>query len=303
MTGMRDGQLQVLLATDGSEAARHAEIWAANLRTSGRRRILDIACVAGAGIVGTGWGASADRPAVRQAIRELQESDLRSAERVANSVGERLQADADITVRTWARQGVIAEELIGLVEDLRPDITIVGHRGRSRLAHLVLGSVATALVTHSPRATLVVRNDPSSLPAPGRALVVFDGTSGAERMIRWLAELGILDGAEVTLLALPDLPSGTPQILRDATPDVGEALAERVASEAEAQVMVLGASGALVEPRVDLGHPLEAIQHAIEADRPDVVVLPRHAAPRGREALADEIVRQGPTAVLVVPVS
>jgi nucleotide-binding universal stress UspA family protein len=303
MTEERTDRLELLLATDGSDESRRTESWALGLRVAGhRRRVVDVACVAGAGIVGTGWGASSDRPAVRQAIRELQEGELRTAERVANAVADRIQADTNVTVRTWARQGVIAEELICLVEDIQPDIVIVGHRGRSRLVHLILGSVANALIAHSPRATLVVREEAVDPPVPRRPLVVFDGTPGAERMVRWLADIGLTEDADVTILGLPDLPSGTPESLRDAAPGIADAVAERVQREVEAQREIL-AGTARVMLRTDLGHPVDAVRRAIEETDADLVVVARHLTPRGREAVADEIVRQAGHAVLVVPVA
>jgi nucleotide-binding universal stress UspA family protein len=299
----RSGRLEILLATDGSAEARRAEAWALGLRIGDRRRIIDVACVAGAGVVGTGLGTSSERPAVRQAIRELQEGELRAAERVANAVADRIQAGSSVTVRTWARQGVIAEELICLVEDIRPDVVVVGHRGRSRLVHLFLGSVANALIAHSPSATLVVRTEALDPPLPRHPLVVFDSTPGAERMVRWLAERGIVDGADLTLLGLPDLPSGTPEALRKSAPEVAEEMASRVREGLEAQRALLAPDGAPIDLRVDLGHPIEAVLRTAKETDADLVIVVRHLTPRGRESVADEIVRHAGHAVLVVPVT
>jgi nucleotide-binding universal stress UspA family protein len=292
--------MSILLASDDSDAARAAESWVAALRHTGPYRV-DVASVAGANLFGGGWGAQMDRPAVRQAVRELQESELRTAERVANAVGERLQQATDVTVRTWARQGLVAEELIALVEDLLPDLVVVGHRGRSKVAQLVMGSVANALIAHSPRPTLVVRTPAAGPAAPRHAVIAYDGTPAADRLVGRLAELGLVTGAEVTIVGLPDLPAGTAESLADTTPLLAEAITARVRSDLEAPTRTLVAAGATVAQRIALDHPLVAIEQAVKSVGADLLIMLRHRTPRGREALADQAARRSGGAVLVVP--
>lgn len=300
MDERRSPGLSILFASDDSDTARAAESWVAALRRTGPYRV-DVASVAGANLFGGGWGARMDRPAVRQAVRELQESELQTAERVANAVGERLQQGGEVLVRTWARQGVPAEELIALVEDLLPDVVVVGHRGRSKVAQLVMGSVANALIAHSPRPTLVVRTPAAGTAVPRHAVIAFDGTPAAGRLVDWLATVGLVHGAEVTLVGLPDLPAGTAESLADTTPLLADAIREKVKSDLEQPTRTLVAAGANVARRIALEHPLAAIEQAVSSTGADLLIVLRHRTPRGREAFADQAARRSGGAVLVVP--
>ena len=130
----------VLLATDDWEAARSAEAWVSRLRWSGPCGV-DILCVAGHGITRLGWGMQTYWTAVRSAVEEMRQSERLAAERIANTVGERLQ-HAGLTVRTWARQGDAAEEILAQIEFDQPDLVVLGPRGRSSVLLLVDGSLS-----------------------------------------------------------------------------------------------------------------------------------------------------------------
>lgn len=63
-------------------------------------------------------------------------------------------------------EGVVVDEILGLLERHPTDLLIVGSRGLSTARRLLLGSVSTALVTHAPCPVLVVR-PPITTPAAG----------------------------------------------------------------------------------------------------------------------------------------
>jgi len=63
-------------------------------------------------------------------------------------------------------EGVVVDEILGLLERRPTDILVVGSRGLSTARRLLLGSVSTALVTHAPCPVLVVRPPPTA-PSAG----------------------------------------------------------------------------------------------------------------------------------------
>ena len=49
------------------------------------------------------------------------------------------------------------EQIVRHAQDWKADLIVVGHRGRTFLDHLLIGSVARHAITHAPCAVLVAR--------------------------------------------------------------------------------------------------------------------------------------------------
>ncbi len=93
------------------------------------------------------------------------------------------------------RIGEVAEEVVGLAEELEVDLIVVGTRGRSAIRRALMGSVSDSVVRHARCPVVVVRSQetddkrkgdprPGNLPwGPGKA-------SSAWRGIRWAMERG-----------------------------------------------------------------------------------------------------------------
>jgi nucleotide-binding universal stress UspA family protein len=89
-----------------------------------------------------------DDQRVERAAREIAEEGAQRA-RVAG-----LAAEAD--VRQGAAAGEIAAALLDVAEQRDADLVVVGRRGMSRIAAVVLGSVSDAAVRDGRRPVLVV---------------------------------------------------------------------------------------------------------------------------------------------------
>lgn len=74
----------------------------------------------------------------------------------ASSAVARLQAHG-IAAVAEVRDGSAANELITAAGDVAADLIVIGSRGRTGLARLVLGSVARSVLFHSPVSVLIVR--------------------------------------------------------------------------------------------------------------------------------------------------
>gem|GEM_PF-153697 len=69
------------------------------------------------------------------------------------SIAEEIGAEIRIHIQT----GDARSEIIRLAQQLAADIIVLGSVGRSRLDRLLLGSVSSYVVEHSPISTLIVR--------------------------------------------------------------------------------------------------------------------------------------------------
>jgi nucleotide-binding universal stress UspA family protein len=86
----------------------------------------------------------------------VMEEQVRFCEEIANSAKSELAA-AGFKVDTRILQGDPREALIDAAKAVGADLLVVGSHGRSGIARLVLGSVASHVVSHAPCNVLVVK--------------------------------------------------------------------------------------------------------------------------------------------------
>ena len=291
---------RVLLATDDSEQARLAKSWVSRLRRT-RPCVVDVLCVAGHGMAHLSWGMQTYREPVRQAVEGLRQGEMLTAQRIANAVGERLQHNG-VTVHAWARQGDAAEEILAHIELEQPDMVVVGPRGRSGLARLLLGSVSQQVIASADRPILVARRPGSEHgPLPGRLLVLVDGGPGAETTIDWIVQQGWAIGASMSVLGLLGVPAG----LDSDEPEPASALHGLVRGDAESSldrlVAPLREQAETLTIELEIGHPLEGALRAAEELAADLIVVARPPRRRGQDPLAKKVARYASTSVLIVP--
>jgi nucleotide-binding universal stress UspA family protein len=191
-----------------------------------------------------------------------------------------------------------------LESDLSYDLAVIGTRGRSSIAQIMLGSVAENIARRAPCSVLLVPQDRAAGPFE-HALAAVDFSPSS----RYAAELATAfvgrGGKGMTLAHVVELP--TP--LRDhpnralldpdsSTTRGATEVLERWAKELRDEL------GATVQTRLDVGHPTERIL-ALLADDPsyDLVVTGSHGRGSLRRLLlgsvASQIVRHARKPVLV----
>lgn len=291
---------RVLFPTDGSEAARAAEAWITRLRWRDRT-IVDVLSVAAPGITRMGWSMEGDRSTARQAAEQLRQAEIIASERSANDASLRLQ-EAGLRTRTLARQGDVAEEIISVADAERPDLVVLGPRGRSRIAQFFLGSVSRQIIEDVSTPVLVARQPPAGDGLlPDRVLVLADGDRPAASAVDWLAEAGLVAGAHVVLLGLLGQPEG----IEHEDPDLASRVYASLRSDADASLEALATrlqdEVADIELEARTGHPFEATVEVAERVEPDLIVVARHRSRRGHAPFAEKITRYGSTSVLTVP--
>lgn len=89
------------------------------------------------------------RDTVAQYLRDLALEDLKD--------GERILAEAGIPCRTEIRTGHVAREIVDFAAAGGFDLIVLGAKGRSALADLLLGSVAQRVLATAVQSVLLVR--------------------------------------------------------------------------------------------------------------------------------------------------
>jgi nucleotide-binding universal stress UspA family protein len=138
----------ILVAIDGSDASQRALVRAVEEAKVWNAR-LHVAYVVETGLFSS---LPADNTV---------EIMFRVLEKEGNSVLERAEKFATengVTVSTHMKQGHAGSEVVTLAKKENADLVMIGSHGKSQTDRLLIGSVSTYVVTHSPVTTMVVRS-------------------------------------------------------------------------------------------------------------------------------------------------
>jgi len=142
-----DPAMSVLFATDGSDHALKAARFLAGILVPGAEIHL-LTVLSMEMEPRTYLGELSDAAARRTRIDEETDEAVGETRRILEEAGH--------AVSVRQRFGNPPDETLSEVEELGPDLVVVGRRGLSRTAGLLLGSVSSFLLRHSPSPVLVV---------------------------------------------------------------------------------------------------------------------------------------------------
>jgi nucleotide-binding universal stress UspA family protein len=143
----------VLIAYDGSDFAKAAIAEAANQLAAGRRAIV---VTVSEPLGGIPFFGAAGAPVEPETMEGLVDAAEQSAQKIAEE-GAGLARDVGFDAEPLVVIGGPVWNLIVEAADQRgADLIVIGSRGRSGIAHILLGSVAAAVAQHSKRSVLIV---------------------------------------------------------------------------------------------------------------------------------------------------
>jgi nucleotide-binding universal stress UspA family protein len=145
----------ILIAYDGSQDAKAAVTRAAELLITGPALVVTL-WNASERVVSTSAGAATYAPIFGE-IDELERSSARATAEQGAALARELGFDASPLV---ARSRNVWRAILDLAAEHDARAIVVGSRGQSSLADVLLGSVPGRIVHHSDRPVLVVRAKP-----------------------------------------------------------------------------------------------------------------------------------------------
>lgn len=192
-------------------------------------------------------------------------------EQEARHALERQAASLPVSHRVIvAREPSAAHGLLDLIRNEQPDLTVMATHGREGLSRVLLGSVAAAVIQHSFRPVLCVREPDHGGALPYRRILVpTDLSPGARLAFPMAALLARTFGSE--LIAVHVLPSGG-EGPRPTEADVWKSL------EADFEGLPLTA-------QVHSGSVWRTIVETARIEKADLVVM----STRGHDSLGDRI--------------
>ncbi len=199
--------MKLLIAYDGSE---HAKAAVRDLRRSG----IPAQSTALVTTVGESPEPAVGTPSLDPTIGRRTEPliahdrnavalSLSHAEEVAQE-GALLLRDVlpRIDVTTHVRLGRPAEVILDSADAYGAELIVVGARGRSALARLLIGSVSQQVATTSARSVLVARRVVERGDNPIRIIVGIDGSTASHAAVEAVAKRAWSDDTEVRVVAI-----------------------------------------------------------------------------------------------------
>ncbi|MGH7322446.1 MAG: universal stress protein [Candidatus Rokuibacteriota bacterium] len=291
----KQGAFRVLLATDGSPAARAAV--AATLMFP--------------------W----PEPTRVQCIvaRKTRASGRRRA-RVADAPDRRLRRIVETVSRALARRWPDAEvaildmsplkAVLSQARRFKASVIVVGSRGHGALGRLLMGSVSRDVIRRARCPVLVVRGRPRALRS---LLVGLDGSINAKRAARFVAGLEATQGGHVTLVRVVEsttvpsaalLPGGVRRALRREVAALNARQLARARRDVDRAATRLHAAGWIVRKMIRTGVPIRELLGAVKTTRAQALVVGARGGGAARRLLLGSVAAgaldRSPVPVLVV---
>jgi nucleotide-binding universal stress UspA family protein len=137
---------KIVIATDGSEAAREAVHVG-----------LELASEQGADVTFVHVVPQFDPSPMGIGLPALAPHRITQADRSPLVDAERLARECDVSAQSALLKGDATDEIVALADSLDADLVVVGSRGHGSLASTLLGSVSRGVMHETRRPVVVVR--------------------------------------------------------------------------------------------------------------------------------------------------
>jgi len=205
-----------------------------------------------------------------------------------------------ISSETEIRLGDVHDEIKQVIEEVKPDLIVMGTHGRCGVERWFMGSTTEKLLRHSPVPLVTISAAGEKLSTlPRKIMVTTDFSDGTPDALAYAFSVAQENESKVTLLHVvqdvaTDLPGKYRSTLIDA---VRNRLEEMVPAEARHWCDIV--------TRVETGVPYRIIKRVLEDERIDLLVMNIHGKGMFDRALlgstAERVVRMAGCPVMMVP--
>jgi len=144
---------KILVATDGSEPAKHAVEFAATSAEKWNASLLVLSVVPPSTAIYAGMGGY-DNSFTAEHEKATTSFHVGVLENVKKSLKEKYP---ELNVSTQIKKGIVAKNILEVSEEAEVDLIVIGSRGLGGLTGWFLGSVTNHVVNHCTKPILVVK--------------------------------------------------------------------------------------------------------------------------------------------------
>jgi nucleotide-binding universal stress UspA family protein len=190
--------------------------------------------------------------------------------------------EAGLDVECAVAYGAPAQQLLAAIQVRRPDFVVMATHGRSSFGRWLHGSVADAVLCHSPTPVLLVPSHLAGRPAAGRRprlVVPLDGSALSEAVLPAVVELAAELRAEIVLTRVVRiLDSLYPEVIEFVpSADDGQLEEARTYLSGVAQRLMAGPGALPVRIRTEVGTDTGATIAWLAGDEcADLIVMGTH---------------------------
>ena len=296
------GRFNIFFATDGSQGSATAEAYACGLARLWGASLTVLT------VLEFPAGLDAESPVhqlylaelMKQATRELVDVKARAVNR-------------GVSVETKIATGIPSEEVLAAAAGEDPELIVVGTRGKTGLAHILLGSTAERIIRAAPCPVLAVRTegqrtdeignrlrDPADLK---RILVPVDFSDCSIDVLEYAALVTQRCKAAMTILHVMEPVSYG---LDFTLPHVAKREQDRaiITDKLSSLTSALTSAGLTCDFHISGGLPADSILETSRAQRSDLIVMGTHGRRGLSHALfgsvAETVLRKSSCPVLTV---
>lgn len=301
MSGEPSGP-RILLATDFSPWALRAEEYACCLAATWRATLTVLT------VLEFPPGMNPEYPVNQMYLGELMKAGARQLVDLKSRASAR-----GISVHTRIATGIPCEEILAASQAEDSDLVVVGTKGKSGLAHVLLGSTAERTIRTAPCPVLAVRADPAEAPSGdavscagislNRILVPVDFSDCSLEAVEYAAVVAQRHRASLTLLhVLEPVSYGLDFTLLHS--GEREGMRERLTARLGEMTQAMAEVKIQADSQVRGGTPFESILDSARTIPADLIVMGTHGRRGLSHALsgsvAEAVLRRSRCPVLTV---
>ncbi|MGA6828729.1 universal stress protein [Nitrospira sp. NS4] len=293
---------RILFATDFSPWAAQAEAYALCLASTWRASLTAV------NVLEFQPGMNPEYEVNRLFLAELMKGATQELADLKSRVAAR-----GISLHTRIATGIPSEEILGAARAEDSDLIVVGTKGKTGLAHVLLGSTAERVIRTAPCPVLAVRAEPSdqagkdSHPCAGvglhRVLVPVDFSDCSLEALEYAALLAQRSGSSLSLLHVLEPVSYGLDFTLSLERKRGE-MRERLTQRLAGFVEALAGAKITADSHVRGGLPADSILDSARTLPADVIVMGTHGRRGLSHALSgsvtEAVLRQSRCPVLTV---